>query len=859
MTVGRTPPSIPPSTPPARLHFSALHIAAPALACLVGLAVLQQLPALPGWCLTMVLSGLGGVLLLGSLLGLRKSPPGVWTHGLLLCLCLALGGLSFAQGAWRAHSRLDQSLPPAWEGRDVRVQGQVASLPTVLQGMTGAGGLRFEFEIDSAHDAQTGEDLSRWVPPHILLSWYVQAEEAPPKLMVGERWQLQLRLKQAHGLVNPFGFDAELWLFEQGVRATGTVRSQALPAPQRLAAAPWTSIDAWRQHLRDALYERVNQPAHAGILAALSLGDQAAISKDDWAVFRLTGVAHLLSVSGLHVTMFAWGMQGLVAWLWRRSGRACLVLPAVSAARWAGVMAAGAYALFSGWGVPAQRTVWMLASLALLRSLGVRWPWPLSLLLAAVIVTAIDPWALCQAGFWLSFMAVGLLMASGGGAQAPVPGWRGHIKAGLQSQWVATLGLAPLSLVFFQQISVVGLLANLIAIPLVSFVVAPLALAGALTPVLWVPADWAVSALMAYLHALAAWPWAVWSLAVAPVWAQLAGLLGGALCVMPLPWQLRLLGLPLALPLLWPAPWQPQAGEFEIMAADIGQGNAVLVRTAHHQLLFDTGPQLAPGIDAGDRVLLPLLHALGVNRLDVLMLSHRDSDHVGGAGSLMAGLPVEVLHSSLEPSNALLADAHRRGVHLRRCEQGQHWSWDGVQFELLHPRPAHYEQGLKSNAMSCVLHVRSASGASALLAGDLEAPQESALLAQLAAGQLRAPLRSQMLLVPHHGSKTSSSAAFLAAVAPQWAVVQAGYLNRFGHPAPSVLSRYQAQGIQVFDSPSCGAWQWRSQDPSPGLCQRALAPHYWQWQAPTRSTRFGPEPRVEEPVPPAGEWPGFEP
>ncbi|ALT79651.1 hypothetical protein AT984_05295 [Paucibacter sp. KCTC 42545] len=816
----------------------------PAIAWLLGLAGLQQLRVLPTVLTLAGLALLGLIALALAFICRRRRLLA------LLALCFAISVLAFAQAAWRAQLRLDEALPAAWEGRDLLLQGRVASLPTAVQGIGGAPGWRFEFELAAGLDPQSGQALSAQLPRRLLLSWYAAPEQAPPALQAGERWQLLARLKQPHGLMNPHAFDYELWLFEQDLRATGVVRDAQTRAPaknKRLQAAPWWSLDSWRQRLRQALQAQVSDPAVAGILAALSLGDQAAISKADWGLFRDTGVAHLLSVSGLHVTMFAWGMQGLFGWLWRRSARVCLRLPAVTAARWAGVLAALSYALFSGWGVPAQRTVWMLLSVAVLRSLGLRWPWSLILLAAAVVVTAIDPFAISQAGFWLSFFAVGLLMASGsdGGEQTAAGGWRAQLKAGLHSQWVATLGLTPLSLLFFQQISVVGLLANLLAIPLVSFVIAPLSLAGALLPSLWWLAEGCVRGLMAYLHGLAQLPWAVWTLPVAPLWAQAAGLCAGALLVLPLPWRLRLLGLPMALPLLWPAPWQPAQGDFELLAADIGQGNAVLVRTATHSLLYDSGPQFAPGIDAGQRVLLPLLRALGVARLDRLMLSHRDSDHVGGAASLLAGMPIGLLHSSLEPEHGLLREASARGVLLQACTQGQAWVWDGVAFELLHPRAEHYVQGLKSNAMSCVLRLRSlASGKTALLTGDLEAAQELELVQQLGPQALR----STVLLVPHHGSKTSSSAEFLAAVAPQVAVAQMGYRNRFGHPAPGVAARYQAQGIALLRSDECGAWRWRSEAAPTswpvylGECQRELGLRFWHWRPAPVSAEMGPWP-----------------
>ncbi|MCV2358956.1 DNA internalization-related competence protein ComEC/Rec2 [Paucibacter sp. TC2R-5] len=824
-------------------HSESFHLALPAMGWLLGLCLLQQSARLPSageyaaLLLAMVFAAglaLRSVRVVGgeSIAGLSTV---TWAS---LCVTLAAALLAFAQAAWRAELRLGELLPEAWEGRDVLVQGRVSNLPSATQGMFGAPGWRFAFEPEQAFAGASVKDPPLTLPPRLALAWYAASEDAaPPALRAGERWQLLLRLKRPHGLMNPHAFDFEFWMFEQDLRASGVVRPGG---GLRLAAAPWWSLDALRSDLREALQRRVHEPAHAGILAALSLGDQAAISKRDWALFRLTGVSHLLSVSGLHVTMFAWGMQGLLGWLWRRSAGLCLRWPAPNVARWGGVAAALAYALFSGWGVPAQRTVWMLITLALLRSLSLRWPWPLCLLISAWVVTLIDPWAVGQAGFWLSFVAVGLLMA-GGAEQAPVQGWRAHLRAGLRNQWVATCGLAPLSLLFFQQISLVGLLANVLAIPLVSFVITPLALLGALLPVAWRLAEWAVQLLMAYLHGLASWPFAVWMLPVAPAWAQALGLLGGVLLVLPLPLRLRAMGLAMLAPMLWPAPARPPVGEFELLAADIGQGTAVLLLTAEHQLLYDSGPAYGPDADAGQRVLLPLLLASGVSRLDLLMLSHRDSDHTGGAGSLLAGMPVAALSSSLEAAHPLLAGS----VAARRCAAGQSWVWDGVRFEVLHPVDADYQLTLKSNAMSCVLRVTSASGHSALLTGDLEAPQELALMLRTPAGGLR----SEVLLVPHHGSKTSSTEAFLDAVAPRWALVQAGYRNRFGHPAPAVLARYQARDIEIVSSAACGAWRWRSgpDGVKGGQCQREQFRRYWHWQPEAQAQLQGPWPRLLEP------------
>ena len=296
----------------------------------------------------------------------------------------------------------------------------------------------------------------------------------------------------------------------------------------------------------------------------------------------------------------------------------------------------------------------------------------------------------------------------------------------------------------------------------------------------------------------------------------MAGLLAALLVVLPLPWRARLLAAPLALALLAPPLPRPAEGSFDLVAADIGQGTAVLVRTREHAMLFDSGPLYSRESDAGQRVVVPLLRARGDRRLDLLMLSHRDSDHVGGARTVLGALEVGALSSSLEDGHPLLDGVP--GV--QRCVAGQRWQWDGVDFAVLHPAAEDYARAVRPNAMSCVLRI-SGGGRSALLTGDIEREQESALVVQ------GAPLASDVLVAPHHGSKTSSSAAFLDAVHPRIAVFQAGYRNRFGHPAAEVLERYRERDIQVVASPACGAWQWLADGAVDGSCERDVARRYW--------------------------------
>jgi len=828
--------------------------------------------ATPASCGPLVAAGLG--LIAGSALQLQQ--PELWSAGVYAGLALgalvllaiqawplrklprlrlgalALGciALAFAATGLRAGLRLAEALPAELEGRDVVVVGLVTGLP-----QRAPEAWRFRFEVESA----TLDGVAVTLPRRLAIGWYAgSADLALPSLRAGQRWQLTLRLKRPHGVRNPHGFDYELHLFEQGVRATGYVRTARGSTNRLLAERVARPVDRARQSVRDAIETRVADASTAGVLAALAVGDQSAIEGEDWALYRDTGVAHLMSISGLHVTMFAWLAGLAVNRLWRLSTRAVHACPAPTAARWGGLLAACAYAVFAGWGVPAQRTALMLATTTLLGAAGLRWGWPLVWGSAAVVVTMIDPWALLQPGFWLSFIAVGLLMGSGeahpavraasglapagGGApdtMVPVPPpapvsraallaarARRLVASGLRTQVVATLGLAPLTLVFFQQISLVGFVANLVAIPVVTLLVTPLALLGVLWAPLWSVGAAAAGALNTVLQMLAAPSWAVWTVPAAAAWAVPCALLGAALALLPLPWHVRVLGLPLVLPLLAPATPRPAEGAFELVAVDVGQGTAVLLRTANRTLLYDTGPQYSRETDAGERVLVPLLRALGERRLDTLMLSHRDTDHVGGASTLLRTLPVGRLSSSLEPAHPLLAMAAARGAEVQPCQAGQRWDWDGVTFELLHPGAELLARtGLektKSNALSCVLLVsgRWAGRAQrALLTGDIEREQELALVSGLGRA-----ISAEVLVVPHHGSKTSSSAAFLDAVGPRVAVVQAGYRNRFGHPAPEVMARYAERGIAVIDSPSCGAWRFGSGGES---CWRAVAQRYW--------------------------------
>lgn len=773
--------------------------------------------------------------------------------GVVLLAGVALA--SFAAVGLRAVAHADHALAPQLEGRDIRVTARVVAMPHYTD-----AGVRLRLTVVSAQGAEGPVVL----PPRIDVAWYggvtgdgvagLELQRRPGPIRAGDLWALTVRLKAPHGLANPHGWDYELWLWEQEVQATGYVRAGPRDEPPQHLGSTWNHpVERLRQQVRDAIVHQLGaatgtaQDRAAGVVAALVTGDQRAIERADWDVFRATGVSHLMSISGLHITLFAWLTSWAVRRLWGRSAWLCHRLPGPTAAALAGLLLAAGYALFSGWGVPAQRTVIMLAVVVVLRCSGSRWPWPVVWLVALSAVVLADPWALMQAGFWLSFVAVAVLFATNLGASRAdgervsggfsadfgpseglvgLPGrWRWLHPLGrmLREQWTLTLALSPLTLLLFGQVSLVGLVANLVAIPWVTLVVTPLSLVGVLLPPLWSLAAVSLQPLMAGLQWMADWPGAVWYAPAAPWWAGWAGVLGAAVLVLRWPWPVRLLAVPLLLPVMaWQAP-RPPHGQLEVLAMDIGQGNAVLVRTAEHALLYDAGPRYSLESDAGHRVVVPLLRALG-ERLDLLVLSHRDADHTGGAGAVLAQQPRADVLGSLD------ADHPLRAVRpVRPCLAGQHWEWDGVRFEVLHPAPQDVVPSARPNTISCVLRIAPALPTPApavVLAGDIEQAQEQALLAR------GAPLRADLLLVPHHGSQTSSSAAFLQAVAPRTALVQAGYRNRFGHPAPQVLERYAQHGVRVVASAHCGAAAWTSQQPAELRCQRAVQARYWHHRTP---------------------------
>ncbi|WP_369959085.1 DNA internalization-related competence protein ComEC/Rec2 [Pseudomonas benzenivorans] len=714
-------------------------------ALVAGLLVLRFLPSLPAVWLSALLALLGV-----SLLPSRGYPLGFFLIG-------------FAWACISAQWALDDRLAPELDERTLWLEGRVAGLPEVREGV-----VRFEVFQAKSRRAE--------LPTRIRLAWY-----GGPQVRGGETWRLAVRLKRPHGLVNPQSFDYEAWLLAQRIGATGTVKSG-----RRLEAA--AGALAWRDALRQRLLG--SGGPRTGALAALVLGDDSGLTAADWRVLQHTGTVHLLVISGQHIALVAGLLYGLVAGLARLGWwpRGWPWLPSACLLACCGALV---YGVAAGFEVPVRRACVMVALVLLwrwrFRHLGAWLP----LLAALALVLLVEPLSSLQPGFWLSFGAVALLILIFGGRLGAWAWWRSLGRA----QWAMAVGLLPLLLALGLPISASGPLANLVAVPWVGMAVVPLALLGTLLlPVpavgeglLWL-AGGALELLFRLLASIATWLPA-WLPSSLPVGVWLLLMLGALLLLLPSGIPLRGLGWLLLLPMFCSPQSRPPQGQAEVWVLDVGQGLAVLLRTREHALLYDAGARFGE-FDIGERVVLPSLRALDVRRLDLLLISHADNDHAGGAPAIGQGMAVERVWSG----EAGVLPAQLRA---RDCPSGYRWEWDGVRFSLWR-----WAQAGDANQSSCVLLVEAA-GERLWLTGDIDSRAERALLAT------GLDLRADWLLVPHHGSRSSSSAAFLKAVAPRAALISRGRHNGFGHPHPTVVARYAALPARLYDTAEQGALQLR--------------------------------------------------
>lgn len=731
-----------------------------AAALVVGVCVVVHAPVLlpHGWAIFALLTG-------AAMCGLAA--PARLAGALLL-------GMGWA--ALHAHAGLNAQLRADDAGQTWTLQGRVVDLPR-----HGERSTRFQFRVEDSAAMP-----ARLRGRELTLNWHdgrTDEDQRPRhQLKAGARWTLQARLRPPRGLRNPGGFDAERHALLQGIVGTGSVVSPGTARP----LGPPTGLPAWRERIADAITAQV----HGGsshFVRALAVGDTRGLGPRDWDDLRALGLTHLVAISGSHVLMvgFAAGwVGGGVGWLLPGLGRRC---PRPLLVKLATVGGALLYAAAAGFALPTVRTV-LMVSVACAARCSRRPATPgQALALASWAVLGFDPLSVLAPGFWLSFGGVLWLLWC-----LPDLG-RHRLREFLAAQWVATLALLPLTVALFGQASRAGPLVNLLAIPWWSLGVVPLALLGTALEALvdgagrwpWQLAGWCFQVSWWLFGQVAAQPWAPWWIPQAPVWALPLALLGVFWVLLPGAAGARLPALLLCLPLLWPATATTAEGEVELLVIDVGQGLSVWIRTQRHALLYDAGPASVGGFDAGERVVLPTLHALGQMRLDRIVLSHADLDHVGGLPAVRRAYDDAAVQA---PPGALAG--------VEPCYAGQAWRWDGVDFEVLHPAPATPYAG---NASSCVLRIGTGHGA-VLLAGDIGHREEAALLRS---GADR--LRADVLVVPHHGSAGSSSAAWVESVSPRLALVSAGHGNRFRHPRPEVVARWQAVGAEVLNTADSGA------------------------------------------------------
>ncbi|WP_240160207.1 DNA internalization-related competence protein ComEC/Rec2 [Pseudomonas proteolytica] len=706
----------------------------------LGLLALRLLPALPpvGWLLVLPVVAL-------MLLPFRTYP--------LAFFLLGLGWACFS-----AQRALDDRLSPALDGQTRWLEGRVSGLAQQANGV-----VRFELS-----DSRSRQDR---LPQRIRVSW-----QGGPAVRSGERWRLAVTLKRPAGLLNFHGFDQEAWLLAQRVGAIGSVKDGQRLAPAR---------HAWRDGIRQQLLAVDAQGREAG-LAALVLGDGSGLAAEDWRILQATGTVHLLVISGQHIGLLSGLIYALVAGLARYGcwPRRLPWLPWACGLAFAGALA---YGVLAGFEVPVQRACVMVGLVLLwrlrFRHLGIWWP----LLLALNAVLIIEPLASLQPGFWLSFAAVAVLVLAFGGRLGPWRAWLAWTRA----QWLIAIGLFPLLLILGLPISLSAPLANLFAVPWISLLVLPLALAGTLLlalpwlggGLLWLAGgalDWLFMALAVLAERVPAW-----MPAEVPVGYWLLSLLGALLLLMPKGIPFRLLGWPMLLLAVFPPRESIPLGQVAVEQLDVGQGLSIVLRTRNHVLLYDAGPRLGE-FDLGERVVLPALRKLGVGQVDLMLLSHADADHAGGAAAVARGVPVKrVVGGETQGLPAFL--------QTQACVSGEQWEWDGVAFQLWQ-----WADASNGNAKSCVLQVQ-ANGERLLLTGDIDREAERALLATPLA------VATDWLQAPHHGSRSSSSWPFVQRVAPKAVLISRGRGNSFGHPHPQVLARYRYLRSAIYDSAEQGA------------------------------------------------------
>ncbi len=735
--------------------------------------------------------------LAGIVAGLQFTslPPMVWSVLLVPSVLILLrfpqlhAIAFFAAGLlWlfiRSSLLISGTLPSELEGKNVIIEGSVVSIPVKRERAS-----QFMFRVDRVLKANE----HRLRLNKIKLTWYGDKKTA---FKSGQYWRLTVRLKRPNSTMNPGGFDYAAWLLQNHVNAVGYIRDS--PTPQLIAdSGNINPIYQWRNNLYSQFNEAVSDQTQRGILNALAFGKRDDIPPEQWQRLQDTGTNHLVAISGLHIGLVAAWVYVVVRWFWLRLVSRFVGFPASSVAAIAAFLCAFFYAALAGFALPTQRALIMLMVVSLgvvsRRPLIFSHVWALSLL--AVLIY--DPFTPLSAGFWLSFAAVGVIIYTLTNRFAMKGLWwkfgRVHV--------VISIGLAPFLVIFFSQVPVMSPLANLIAVPLVSIITVPLTLLSLVlihplpevSSVIVQIANYSLIVMDNYLNWIHEFP--VWRLSAGGVSSTaIVGLIiGTALLIAPRGVPARWLGLFGFIPLLFSQQIRPEYGEYWLSVLDVGQGLAVIVETQQHTLVYDTGARYSSRFDMGDAVVIPYLRYNGLDKVDTVLVSHSDNDHSGGLGSITEAIPVTNILTSRPEEITVDRD-------IQACRSGNSWQWDGVKFEVLHPPPRLSAESKSNNRNndSCVLSVTNGVE-TVLLPGDIERRSEHYLIDRFAE-----KLNADILLVPHHGSKTSSTIAFIQQVNPEYAVVSAGYRNRWGFPKPEVIKRYLLQGSHVLETKKSGA------------------------------------------------------
>ncbi len=684
--------------------------------------------------------------------------------------------IGFLYAVLIANNIVGQRIASEYEGKTLTVTGRVIDIPEKQH-----QNIRFYFDVDQAH-------LNGKVIPFqgkVKLGWY---QNIPDQLQSGSYWQLQVRLKRPSGFVNTGGFDYEKWLFKQAVLATGYVRNSSTNR-QLAKAEPWR-LDRIRESIKQYIFTQVDHKEAAAVISALSVAVRNEITPEQWEIFKNTGTSHLIAISGLHIGMVAGFAFLPVSLIWMLFPRLYLYVPVKVAALFFGAILATLYALLAGFTIPTQRALIMVlfSVFALLNKRKI----PLSSVLFSAIffVLLIDPLAGLSEGFWLSFFSVSLIFYLLSQSYKTLPYQLLHL------QLLLSFGMIPITAAFFGSASLVSPLANFIAIPWVTLLIVPSTLIA--IPLFYIApnlgqyplnlAAWAVEKLFHYLSYLNELPYSIISFTEQPLLLTFAAILGVLILVLPRGVPGRWLGLIFIAPIFLYQPKKPEFGEFKLTVLDVGQGLATVLQTKHHTLIFDTGERYSSTFDIGKIVILPYLQAQNIHYIDKLILSHLDKDHAGGAKSIIDKLSVIQLLSS----QTIKLNQHVASL----CVAGKSWQWDGVSFQFLSPSPM--QDNFDRNNYSCVLQVKNKYHRLLLLA-DIEKQAEKWLLKHQAT-----ELAADVMLVPHHGSKTSSTQAFLQAVNPQLAIISAGYRNRFHFPHQKIVQRYQELDITLLNTETAG-------------------------------------------------------